>query len=580
MLDIAIIIVSWNVREYLTNCLRSVFGDLARSGLRGEVWVVDNASTDGTVSQLADLFPQVHVITNHNNPGFGAANNQGMATAAERDPRYFFLLNPDTVVQPGAIGHLVRCLDERPNGGVATARLIYGDGRFQHSAFTFPGISQLAFDLFKLPDRLYESRLNGRYAHTHYHHNAPPFAVDHPLGAAMLVRADVVQVTGGFDESYHMYCEEIDWSWRIRAAGWSIFAVPQAEITHYGGESTKQIPAQSVINLWRSRAQLYRRLYKGVRFTVAARLVKLEMARRAKETADPDLRRAYEHVVELWSGGAGEQGSRGAGESLAPENLQSPVSAEAELSAGAELSAVVLTLNEAHNIDDCIKSLRWADRIIVFDSHSQDGTVDVARQAGVEVLQSKFENYAQQRNAALAAIETDWVFFVDADERGTVQLRDEIRHVINQCPEMGWYVPRHNYIFGKLTRHTGWYPDYQLRLFKHGQTRYERPVHEVAVVAGEIGHLQNPLIHYNYMDRAQFHKTQRAYTSYDAKILKDAGVRARPHNFVLQPLRQFYWRFVTLKGYKDGLHGLRLSLLMMYYEWVKYRKLAWFWRKR
>jgi glycosyltransferase involved in cell wall biosynthesis len=245
-----------------------------------------------------------------------------------------------------------------------------------------------------------------------------------------------------------------------------------------------------------------------------------------------------------------------------------------------ELTAVILTLNEAEHIPACIESLHWADRVVVFDSFSQDETAALAQTAGAEVLQSKFENYAQQRNAALDAIQTDWVFFVDADERGTDELGQEIRHVMAECPEMGWYVPRHNYIFGKLTLGAGWYPDYQLRLFKHGKVCYERPVHELAVVDGEIGYLQNVLIHYNYRDVAHFQQKQRAYSTYDAKILKEQGVHPRPHNFVLQPLRQFYWRYVTLDGYKDGLHGLRLSLYMTYYEWVKYRKLAWFWRKR
>ncbi len=245
-----------------------------------------------------------------------------------------------------------------------------------------------------------------------------------------------------------------------------------------------------------------------------------------------------------------------------------------------QLTAVILTLNEANHIQACIESLGWADRVAVFDSYSQDDTVKLAAAAGAEVLQNRFENYAQQRNAALAAIQTDWVFFVDADERGTEPLAAEIRQVISERPQRGWYVPRHNYIFGKLTLGAGWFPDYQLRLFAHGAVRYERPVHEVAVVDGEIGHLQNPLIHHNYRDMAQFHAKQRAYTSYDAHILQERGVRPRPHNFILQPMRQFYWRFVTLKGYQDGRHGLRLSLYMAYYEWVKYRKLAWFWRKR
>lgn len=245
-----------------------------------------------------------------------------------------------------------------------------------------------------------------------------------------------------------------------------------------------------------------------------------------------------------------------------------------------ELTAVILTLNEAEHIEACIQSLSWADRVVVLDSYSQDETTAFAKAAGAEVLQNRFENYAQQRNAALHNLQTDWVFFVDADERGTPELGAEIRQVITTQSQKGWFVPRHNYIFGKLTRATGWYPDYQLRLFKHGDVFYERPVHEVAVVDGPVGHLQNPLIHYNYRDTAHFHRKQRAYANYEASILHAEGVRPRLHNFVLQPLRQFWWRFYTLKGYTDGLHGLHLSVLMAYYEWIKYQKLAWFWRKR
>jgi (heptosyl)LPS beta-1,4-glucosyltransferase len=239
-----------------------------------------------------------------------------------------------------------------------------------------------------------------------------------------------------------------------------------------------------------------------------------------------------------------------------------------------ELTAVILTRDEAANFGDCVESLRWADRILVFDSFSDDATVALAQAAGAEVFQSRFNNYAQQRNAALDALETDWVLFVDADERGSPELAGEIRQTIVGRPEAGWYVPRHNYIFGRLTLGAGWYPDYQLRLFKHGQVRYERPVHEVAVVEGKIGYLTSPLIHYNYRDPAHFHAKQQAYSSYDARILCEQGVRPRLRTYFAQPLRQFWWRFVTLNGHRDGWHGLRLSLLMAYYEWVKYRKLA------
>lgn len=238
-----------------------------------------------------------------------------------------------------------------------------------------------------------------------------------------------------------------------------------------------------------------------------------------------------------------------------------------------ELVAIILTLDEAAHIQACIESLSWVDRVLVFDSFSSDDTVPLARAAGAEVSQHPFANFAQQRNAALAAVETDWVFFVDADERGTRALAEEIGRVIAERAEVGWYVPRHNYIFGRLTRGGGWYPDYQLRLFRHGRVHYRRPVHEVAEVAGEIGTLQNALLHYNYRDVAHFHEVQRRYTRSEATILQEQGTRPRPYTAYTQPLRHFWWRFFQLKGYQDGFHGLRLSSYMAYYEWVKYRLL-------
>lgn len=175
-------------------------------------------------------------------------------------------------------------------------------------------------------------------------------------------------------------------------------------------------------------------------------------------------------------------------------------------------------------------------------------------------------------------METDWIFFVDADERGTAAVGEEIRHVIRERSEVGWYVPRHNFIFGRLTMGAGWFPDYQLRLFKHGFVRYERPVHEIANVNGEIGYLHNPLIHHNYQDPTHFHAKQKPYSTYDAQILKERGVQTKLYTPINQSLRQFWWRFYSLKGYKDGSHGLRLSLYMAYYEWVKYQKLSEMWR--
>lgn len=243
-----------------------------------------------------------------------------------------------------------------------------------------------------------------------------------------------------------------------------------------------------------------------------------------------------------------------------------------------QLTAIVLTYNEAEQIGACIDTLRFADRILVFDSHSGDDTVDRARRAGADVLQRPFENYADQRNAALEAVagQTEWALFVDADERVSAQLAAEIQSKLSLTEYAGWKLPRHNYIFGKLTTGAGWYPDYQTRLLRAGKAAYDpqRQVHETVLLDGPIGALRNPITHYNYQDVAHFMRKQRRYVRYDARMLFDQGIQAKWRNFVLQPLRHFYWRFVTLKGYRDRWHGLRLCLFMSWYEYRKYRQLA------
>ncbi len=248
------------------------------------------------------------------------------------------------------------------------------------------------------------------------------------------------------------------------------------------------------------------------------------------------------------------------------------------------LTAIVLTHNESAQIADCIKTLRFADRVIVFDSYSTDDTVSIAQRCGADIFQHEFENYAEQRNAALDAADemTDWVLFVDADERVSDALAEEIREKIAYRDFAGWRVPRHNYIFGVLTKGAGWYPDYQTRLLRVGQATYDRQraVHEVVKLYGEEGTLRNPIIHYNYVDISHFMDKQENYARIDAQSLYKQGVAPRHHNFILQPMRQFYWRFVTLGGYRDGWHGLRLSLLMARYENRKYQHLAALWRKQ
>lgn len=247
-----------------------------------------------------------------------------------------------------------------------------------------------------------------------------------------------------------------------------------------------------------------------------------------------------------------------------------------------KLFAIILTRNESEHIAACIESVRFCDATIVFDSFSDDDTSALARASGAEVIQRVFDDYAGQRNAALEAVRgrADWVLFVDADERVTPALAAEVRSSIEQAGIAGFRIPRHNYLFGRLTLGAGWYPDYQTRLLKVGAARYDpaRKVHEVVILDETEGTLQQPFIHYNYRDLAQFQEKQRRYTAYDARILFEQGIRPKPQNYILQPLRHFRWRFFTLKGYRDGLHGLHLSLLMSWYELRKYLLLRALWR--
>ena len=240
-----------------------------------------------------------------------------------------------------------------------------------------------------------------------------------------------------------------------------------------------------------------------------------------------------------------------------------------------DLSGVILTHNEEGNIEDCIASLRWADEVVVFDSFSTDRTVELAQAAGARVIQHPFEHYGAQREAALRAVDTEWVFFVDADERATPDLAAEVWGKL-ACRERGWWVPRDNYIFGRLTRGAGWYPDYQLRLLHRTSARYDlnRPVHELVLLDGEAGYLKNALIHYNYRSVAQFVEKQERYTNLEALRRAREGMYPKPWTLLTMPARHFWLRFVSLRGYTDGLHGLRLSLLMAYYEFETWRRVA------
>ncbi|MBC7315348.1 MAG: glycosyltransferase family 2 protein [Chloroflexi bacterium] len=218
-----------------------------------------------------------------------------------------------------------------------------------------------------------------------------------------------------------------------------------------------------------------------------------------------------------------------------------------------------------------------------FDTRSADATGAIAERLGARVVPHPFEDFARQRNVGLDLAEGEWIFYLDTDERCSPALAEEIRAAVLREEYAGWWVPRRNIILGREVRYGGWYPDYQLRLLRRGRARYDlsRPVHEVVQLQGPAGYLQAPLLHYNYRTMAQFRAKQRQYIGYEAQIRYQQGIRPKPWTYFLQPLREFWRRYVTLKGYRDGLHGLRLcALVAYYYGFLVTVRLGRLWRSR
>ncbi len=318
--DLSIVIVSYNTRQLLKECLDSVYAGLAESTLTGEVIVVDNASGDGSAAMVQEHFPQVRLMANEENRGFAAANNQALRalgygvgdTSHPPPPEYVMLLNPDTVVRGNALTTLVSFMAENPRAGACGARLLHSDGSFQHSAFAFPTLFQIFLDFFPINYRLTDSRVNGRYPRRLYQ-AGEPFPIDHPLGAALMVRREAIEQVGLLDERFFIYCEEIDWCLRIKAAGWSIWCVPKAEIVHHVARSTEQFRDEMFVALWRSRYQLFEKHYSRLFQWAARRIVRLGLWREARrawaaarqgEITESELAsrlRAYRQVREMSS---------------------------------------------------------------------------------------------------------------------------------------------------------------------------------------------------------------------------------------------------------------------------------------
>jgi N-acetylglucosaminyl-diphospho-decaprenol L-rhamnosyltransferase len=247
--DLSVVVVSYNSSAELGPCLESV--QAASDGLDVELFVVDNASSDGSAELVAERFPLVTVIANRENVGFGQANNRAFARARGR---YLLVLNPDTAVEPDALRELVKLADAHPNIGAIGPRLEYPDGSFQHSAFKFPDLRQAFFGFFDVIP--IDSPLNGRFPPERYRR---PFRAEHLLGACLMLRREALDQVGWFDRRYFMYFEETDLCARLHAAGWLCLYTPSARVTHIQGAATSADPERMSVEFHRSQARFYRR---------------------------------------------------------------------------------------------------------------------------------------------------------------------------------------------------------------------------------------------------------------------------------------------------------------------------------
>jgi glycosyltransferase involved in cell wall biosynthesis len=240
-----------------------------------------------------------------------------------------------------------------------------------------------------------------------------------------------------------------------------------------------------------------------------------------------------------------------------------------------KLSAYVIAYNDEPNMRACLESVRWADEIVVVDSHSTDGTERISREFTDKIYQHKFEGFGKLRNEAVAHTTHEWVLSVDTDERVTPELREEILALLARGPAAdAYFVPRRNYFLGRWIRHCGWYPDYrQPQLFRKGRLRYrEDIVHEGFDVQGRTGYLKEHVLQFPFRDIDHYLRKMDRYSELMARRMVERGRRFHGHQLVAHPLFTFLKMYFGRAGFLDGVQGLILSGLYAYYTFIKYVK--------
>ena len=240
-----------------------------------------------------------------------------------------------------------------------------------------------------------------------------------------------------------------------------------------------------------------------------------------------------------------------------------------------KLSVTVITKNEAADIGDALASAAWADEIVVVDSASTDDTVAIARRYTDRVVVREWPGYVEQKNYAASIASHDWIFSLDADERITPALADEIKATLAAAPaQAGYRMPRVTWHLGRWIRTTDWYPDDQLRLYDRRSARWTgRHVHESVNVDGSVGRLRGELQHFAYRDIADHLETIDRYTTYAARQMHESGRRAGIVHILGHPPLAFARNYLLRGGIRDGIPGFIISALNAYYVFLKFAKL-------
>jgi glycosyltransferase involved in cell wall biosynthesis len=245
------------------------------------------------------------------------------------------------------------------------------------------------------------------------------------------------------------------------------------------------------------------------------------------------------------------------------------------MSSPEKISAVLIALDEERHIGEALESLAWVDEVVVIDGGSSDSTIDECRSRGAKVVEHTFSSYVDQKNFGLDSATHDWVLSLDADERVTVALAEEIQALARMgFDAQGYRVPRVSYYLGRFVRSTAWYPDHQLRLFDRRRGRWQgKYVHESVRIDGETVNLKGELLHYSYDNVSDHASRLNRYSDLAAEQMHQAGRNGSLIPALAYPPFVFLKNYVIKAGFKDGSVGLIVSVMNAYYVFLKYIKL-------